>query len=170
MAHPGRTLMPIFDVKSRPEHIVGLGFRCSLTCLRAVDGDTSQQACALLSAAIEAETLPQAILADFTAWTLAVEASAGRPIVVLPIDSLGFGRDECLAISLVAACQHGRCPALTACAFALLGRGDIARALVATRMLSASLLAAGTCLVSDAIAEVAGFAPALRQPGSGTVH
>ena len=32
----------------------------------------------------------------------------------------GFCRDECIAISVIAACQHDNCPALRACAFALL--------------------------------------------------
>ena len=39
----------------------------------------------------------------------------------LAADCDGFCRDECVAIAMIAACQHNACPAMRACAFALLG-------------------------------------------------
>ena len=43
--------------------------------------------------------------------------TARRP----PVDCDRFCRDECVAIAMIAACQHNACPAMRACAFALLG-------------------------------------------------
>ena len=37
------------------------------------------------------------------------------------VDCDGFCRDECVAIAMIAACQHNACPAMRACAFSLLG-------------------------------------------------
>jgi len=42
-----------------------------------------------------------------------------REIAVSPRACPGFCRDECVAISMIAACQHQTCPAMRACAFAL---------------------------------------------------
>jgi hypothetical protein len=43
-----------------------------------------------------------------------------RGLEVFPEASLGFCRDECLAVAMIAACQHHICPAMRACAFALI--------------------------------------------------
>ena len=42
-----------------------------------------------------------------------------------PVGCPGFCADECLAISLIAASQHQRCPAMRACALALTGSDAI---------------------------------------------
>ena len=141
-----------------------------MACLRACDQADAGQACARLTAALAALELPQSLIAGFAAWALAVEASAARPVAVLPIDSAGFCRDECLAISLVAACQHDACPALKACAFALLGTSDLGRALVATEAVARTLSGAGCRLQAHGIVETAGFAAPVQGIGSGRVH
>jgi hypothetical protein len=53
-------------------------------------------------------------------WVRAVSASSRRDIQVNPEGCGSFCRDECVAISMLAACQHRTCPALRACAFALI--------------------------------------------------
>lgn len=151
------TTRPTVSMRSAAEQVVGLGFRCSLACLRTADNATSRQACAMLQSTLEAHRLPARLVADFSAWALAVEASAERPIAVLPVAAAGFCRDECLAISLVAACQHDSCPALKACAFALLGSSDLGRALAATDVIAHTLLLAEMRLRPAHIVQVAGF-------------
>ena len=159
-------LSPADRLLRKPERIVGIGFRCSIACLRGCAVDEQQHACAVLRASVEIQLLPLTLIGAFSAWALAVESSAIRPVAVLPTDSLGFCRDECLAISLVAACQNNACPALRACAFALLGGGDVGRTLSATQAVADALREADTLLTPDAVAEVAGFLSATSAAGS----
>ena len=63
------------------------------------------------------------------------ERAASRPI---PPQCRGFCRDECLAISIIAACQHDSRQALCACAVALLGSNDIGDAISARARASRS--------------------------------
>ena len=58
---------------------------------------------------------------ELACWVRAVRASASRRIEYYPFDCAGFCVDECMAISLIAASQHHRCPAMRACALALTG-------------------------------------------------
>lgn len=145
---------PVPEHYHHPEHLVGLGFRCAMTCLRPANNFASpqacvgSQACAILKAAIKAHCLPAKLNTEFTAWALAVEASADRQIQLSPLDHQAFSPDESLAIALVAACQHAHCPALTACASALLGTPDLGRALAATQILAHTLLTANAVLQS----------------------
>jgi hypothetical protein len=39
-----------------------------------------------------------------------IKNKARREIEVFPMGCKGFCRDECIAISMVAACQHDACP------------------------------------------------------------
>lgn len=149
----------------RPEQLVGLGFRCSLACLRTDDPAFARVACSRLTTALSLHEAPRALVLQFSAWALAIEASAERPIGILPIEAIGFCRDECLAVALVAACQHQACPALRACAFALMGTADLGRALAATETLAATLLEADALLGHDRIVEApaaAAYGPKLH--------
>ena len=139
-----------------PERLVGLGFRCSMICLRTAD-NTGPYACALLQASIDDHRLPAKLNANFAAWALAVEATATRPIKLLALKHHSFSPDESLAIALVAACQHAHCPALTACASALLGTNDLGRTLAATQILAHTLLTANAVLHSSANTELLRF-------------
>ena len=56
-------------------------------------------------------------------------ATIRAAIEVSPSGCRRFCRDECLAISMVAACQHSSCPAFRACAVALLGSNEIEEAI-----------------------------------------
>jgi hypothetical protein len=142
------------------EHLVGIGFRCSLICLRTGDMDVASHACQRLRDTLEAGKLALDLVAPFTAWALAVEANAARPVTILPVEAGGFCRDECLAISLVAACQNDACPALKACVFALLGTADTGRVMAATGDVASALLQANTRLNVQAVVETVGFAKA----------
>lgn len=131
-----RTLIPVYNGREDPlrvnNRLVGFGFRCALTALRATRPETAIAAAAALEETLTTHELPCEARSGFLSWSLAVEACAVRPVTVLPVSALGFCRDECLAISLVAACQHDACPALRACACALLGCDHCPRVLDAT--------------------------------------
>ncbi|MEZ5817877.1 MAG: hypothetical protein R3D44_12420 [Hyphomicrobiaceae bacterium] len=58
-------------------------------------------------------------LTQLSLWVTAVDNAARRSIEVFPERCRSFCRDECLAVSMIAACQHQTCPAMRACAFAL---------------------------------------------------
>ena len=51
----------------------------------------------------------------------AVNLHAQRALETPRSTASGFCRDECIAIAMIAACQHNACPAMRACAFSLLG-------------------------------------------------
>lgn len=76
----------------------------------------------------------------------AARCSAGRRIETLPAGCPGFCRDECLAISIVAASQHGSCPALRACVFALLASNSLDETVEAARAFACDLAKAGQIL------------------------
>jgi hypothetical protein len=58
-------------------------------------------------------------LTQLSLWVTAVDTAARRDIEVFPAACRSFCRDECLAVSMIAACQHRTCPAMRACAFAM---------------------------------------------------
>lgn len=101
------------------ERLVGLGFRGWTTGIQTGDLDVLGDVWSLYS-----EVLPlrraEAAVGCLAAWVKAVCASASQGVTVAPQGSFGYCRDECLAISMIAASQHNTCPAMRACAFALI--------------------------------------------------
>jgi hypothetical protein len=100
--------------------LVGVGFRCWLAGY-----DTGNIACwengwNAYSRALGAKRAKSAVT-ELACWVRAVRAAASRKIEYCPVDCRGFCPDECMAISLIAASQHHRCPAMRACALALTG-------------------------------------------------
>ncbi|KUO67908.1 MAG: hypothetical protein APF80_02110 [Alphaproteobacteria bacterium BRH_c36] len=61
----------------------------------------------------------RAVVGSLGAWAKTVNSSARRKVEVARLEACYFCRDECLAISMIAASQHQICPAMRACAFAL---------------------------------------------------
>lgn len=90
-------------------------------------------------------------------WVRAVHMRSARRIEVAPLDCATFCRDECMAISIIAAAQNETCPAMRACAFTLLGSSDIDPVIAPATRFAGTLHAAGCTLTPDAIA------PALSQ-------
>lgn len=103
---------------AEPERLVGLGFRYWM--LGRTTGDIAcwERAWSLYSGVFGAIGAKAAV-GTLSRWVAAVSSSARREIEVFPQACGGFCRDECVAISMIAACQHQTCPALRACAFAL---------------------------------------------------
>ena len=64
----------------------------------------------------------------------------------------GFCRDECMAIAMVAAAQQSSCPALKACAFALLESSDLENVVHATSEFASALVQEGIHLNRDSVA------------------
>lgn len=154
-----RSLIEVFQGQRDPSReinrLVGLGFRCGTACLRAGDSAVAAAACSMLADGVCQHGLPRSAADEFIGWCLAIECEAERPIVTLPLDAAGFSRDECLAVSLIAACQHNACPALRACAFALLGTAEAGRTLSAASELATMLAADGKRLAPGSIVDAA---------------
>jgi hypothetical protein len=101
-----------------PERLVGLGFR--LWSLGTLQGEIGcwERAWNLYAERLGAGNARRAVT-DLSLWVAAVNRSAAREIEVFPEPCRSFCRDECLAVSMIAACQQDTCPAVLAYAFAL---------------------------------------------------
>ena len=111
-------------VLPQPERLVGLGFRYWM--LGRLRGDVAswEQAWGLYTG-VFGVTGGKVAISNLAGWVGALDRAGQRNIEVHPRSCPGFCRDECVAISLIAACQHRTCPALRACAFALVDGASI---------------------------------------------
>lgn len=101
-----------------PERLVALGFRFwTLGCKRG-DIHAWERAFSVYSCKLGNREARLAV-SGLSSWVACVNASARREICVAAADQREFCRDECLAVAMIAACQHDACPALKACAFSL---------------------------------------------------
>jgi hypothetical protein len=96
-----------------PERLVGLGFRYWLKGFRTGDISCWDRAWCAYSA--------KGVVTDLACWVRAINRHARRDLETAEVDCERFCRDECIAIEMISACQHEACPAMRACAFALLG-------------------------------------------------
>ena len=103
-----------------PEQLVGLGFRYWLTGFRTGDISCWERAWCAYSSALGA-TAAKGAVTDLSCWVRAINRHARRDLETAAVDCDRFCRDECIAIEMISACQHNACPAMRACAFALLG-------------------------------------------------
>lgn len=72
-------------------------------------------------------------------WTAAMDDTALRELEVFPDGCRSFCRDECLAVSLIAACQHDMHSAMSWSASALARSSDLDRALDAAGAFASAL-------------------------------
>ncbi len=100
---------------SGAEWLVGVGFRCWLAGYDTGDITCWENGWNAYSRALGTERAKRAVT-ELACWVRAVRASASRKIEYYPVGCPGFCADECMAISLIAASQHHRCPAMRACA------------------------------------------------------
>jgi hypothetical protein len=103
-----------------PERLVGLGFRFWLHGYRTGDISSWERAWCAYSSAMGAAAAKTAV-GELSCWVRAINSHTQRALVTADGDCAAFCRDECVAVSMIAACQHHVCPAMRACAFALLG-------------------------------------------------
>jgi len=102
-----------------PERIVGLGFRYWMLGLNTGDITAWEKAWGLYSGLFGAASAKVAV-GQLSRWVSALGTATCRDIEVFPERCRSFCRDECIAVAMIAACQHHTCPAMRACAFALL--------------------------------------------------
>ncbi|MCL4767652.1 MAG: hypothetical protein KJZ80_15610 [Hyphomicrobiaceae bacterium] len=146
-----------------PERLVGLGFRSWLAGYQTGDIACWEQAWAVYSNALGPQQARPA-MTDLACWVRAIQNAACRSIEVYPAQCAGFCRDECMAIAMVAASQHGACPALRACAWALLESSTIDEVVEGAQCLGATLRSCDRILSSASICEAMALCP-LRTPG-----
>jgi hypothetical protein len=103
-----------------PERLVGFGYRYWLTGFRTGDIRCWERAWCAYSNVLGAAAAKTAVT-DLSGWVRAINRHAQRDLETSAVDCDRFCRDECLAIEMIAACQHNACPAMRVCAFALLG-------------------------------------------------
>ena len=144
------------------EWLVGMGFRCWLAGYDTGDIAYWENGWTEYQRALGAERARRAVT-ELACWVRAVRASASRQIEYSPFNCPGFCADECLAISLIAASQHHRCPAMRACALALTGSKLVDPVLQATNAFADALHEADQRLSPEAVASMAG------RPREGTV-
>ena len=97
-----------------------------MTAYTSRDASCCQRAQASYATEVGADAA-KAITPPLCGWVHTIHSMATREIEIYPQCSTGFCRDECLAISMIAACQRDAAPAVRACAFALTGVGAINR-------------------------------------------
>ena len=102
------------------ERLIGLGFRYWLKGLRTGDISCWERAWCAYCKALGAATAKGAVT-DLACWVRAINRHAQRDLETAAVDCEQFCRDESIAIEMISACQHEACPAMRACAFALLG-------------------------------------------------
>jgi hypothetical protein len=103
-----------------PERLVGFGFRLWLNGFRTGDISSWEKAWCAYAGTIGA-TAAKTAVGDLSSWVGAINCYAQRELETSSDTCARFCRDECVAIAMIAACQHHACPAMRACAFALLG-------------------------------------------------
>jgi len=103
-----------------PERLVGLGFRYWLKGFRTGDISCWDRAWCAYSDAL-GPSAAKGVVTDLACWVRAINRHARRDLETAAVDCERFCRDECIAIEMISACQHEACPAMRACAFALLG-------------------------------------------------
>jgi hypothetical protein len=137
-----------------PERIVGLGFRHWYAGY--VDGDICawEKAWSTFGGALGSAN-GRAALEDLSRWVKAVRDRSARDISVFPADCRSFCRDECIAISMIAASQHSVCPAMRACAYALVGCSMISDVVSSADRLAATLRRSNLVLSSGSVVELA---------------
>ena len=114
------TAAPPNDHQAAAERLVGLGFRYWLKGFRTGDITCWERAWSAYSDVLGTVAAKGAVT-DLAFWVRATNHHARRDLETSAVDCERFCRDECSAIEMIAACQHEACPAMRACAFALLG-------------------------------------------------
>lgn len=137
---PGRT----------PERLVGVGFRGWLSGFESGDISMWEDTWNAYEESLGTDAAKASLL-QLSQFVRAVMVSSARTIETYPARCRGFCRDECLAISVIAACQHDSRQALCACAAALLGSNDIGDTINAAQGYAGALLGAGQKLSASSI-------------------
>lgn len=137
----------LFNPAYKTERLVGIGFRCWLAGYDTADISCWETGWNYYANELGAADAKIAV-SELACWVRNLRKSSCRKISYYPYGCQGFCKDECVAISMVAASQHSACPAMRACAFALLGSSDI-DGVVDSAISFASVLSASGHMLSD---------------------
>ena len=140
-----------------PEKLVGVGFRGWLAGYLYQDVSCWESVWNTYATALGPKPAKSAV-AGLSCWVRQVNETACRRIEIYPTGCAGFCQDECIAISVIAACQNQQCPALRACAFALVGSSGIDPMLQEAQDFADRLLDMNQHLSPGAICNVAAVA------------
>lgn len=121
-----------------PERLVGVGFRCWLNGLSTGEIENWTDAWNTYESVLGADHA-KALLMDLSVFVRAVSAGSRREINVMERGCSGFCQDECLAISIIAASQHGAHTSLAETARTLLGSDDIGDTIMGAERLAGGL-------------------------------
>ena len=113
----GRALF--YDHRDEAARLVGFGFRFWLTGFRTGDITCWERAWRAYARVLGGAA--KDAVSDLSWWVHCISRHSQRDLSIAAVECDRFCRDECLAIDMIAACQHHACPAMRACAFALLG-------------------------------------------------
>jgi len=160
--HADRVAPPASGI-NEAERLVGLGFRSWLAGYQTGDIACWEQAWAIYSNALGPRQA-RPVLTDLACWVRAIRNASCRSIEVYPAQCAGFCRDECMAIAMVAASQHRACPALRACAWALLESSSIDEVVEGAECLGDTLRTCDKILSPASICDAVAFSP-LRPEG-----
>jgi hypothetical protein len=153
-SRPNLAAVPLTNVlplpSRAPERLVGVGFRCWLTGLTTGDIGCWEQAFNAFNAQLGPDRA-RTLLIELSQFVRAVQTTAERQIEVADAGSCGFCRDECLAISIIAACQHDARPALQFSASALVGSDDIGDTISGAQTFACGLKSAKLVLAVDSV-------------------
>ncbi|NOT72942.1 MAG: hypothetical protein HOP09_17215 [Hyphomicrobium sp.] len=138
----------------QPERLVGIGFRCCIKGFTTSDATCWREAATAYASALGNDKA-RALLGDLTQFVLAISATSERAIEVQPPACRGFCRDECLAISIIAAAQHQSREALCASACALLGSDDIGTTLNSAQTFACGLKSVHQVLALESVCPAA---------------
>lgn len=145
-----------------PERLVGLGFRGWVAGYEYQDVSCWETVWTTYARNLGPAVAKQAVT-ELSCWVRALRQISCRKIEVFPMACAGFCRDECIAISVIAAAQHDRCPALRACAYALTESADIDGMLCEATQFAQVLKRAQLELSPGVVCNAAGLAATPRQ-------
>lgn len=135
-----------------------MGFRCWLAGHRQGQLTCWEDAWNLYARELGPDAA-RAVIRDLSCWVRAVSGHAQREIRLCPAGCDRFAYDECLAVSMIAAAQHD-CPAIKACAYALLGAQPVEEVIVSASRFAACLRDNRVLLGPGPIVDPVGSAPA----------
>lgn len=146
------------DVLNAAERMVGIGFRCWVAGCDTGDVACWQTGWNFLEQQLGPSRV-KPVAAELTSWVRIIHANTARKLEYCPMGCSGFCRDECTAISLIAACQHNACPALKACAFVLIGTDHVEPVIEASESFANLLMTMDVNLKENSILTATALAP-----------
>jgi hypothetical protein len=133
-----------------PERLVGVGFRCWLMGFTTGDIGCWEKAWNTFSSTLGNDSAKDLLL-DLSQFVRAVSATSERDIRVQTPGCSEFCRDECLAISIIAACQHDARDSLRASSAALIGSDAIGDVLNGAQAFASGLKSFNQVLSADSV-------------------